>query len=468
MGMPKFPAETFRLSSTFLLALSQTTYAMAEQRNLLSRFPRTLATFLSFYYKRRLLLSFSSPAPSISRFSTSRRRLSRRLFPSKEEDELYRKLTSTFREQLAEKTTRTSKFYNSIIDESIILPAGAAGQPAAPLLTIEQLESLGRRIDAAGRAHNVSQLDALLSEAQHSRVRAVTTYNRLIRSYAQCRRLDRADAIHAFLCRDSILPTTRTLTYLIDAHLASIHHSETDNDDDNRGVPPPAMRYLDEMRALAFRPRTAFDFAVLIQLHARRDDTFEIEFLWRDAKELGVAGVQVCAAYLPWLVGKKGDLARGIEVWKEVVERAETGGPKGLPTMGQCRLLAPVVKAFANGKYVAEAHGMLVFLLSSAASAYKKIRSTATPISAIPPVVYTTVLQGYMSQSEPRRALEFYREMRTRYGVPEERFESAAAELVQMAEATQGRKEEGRGPEERWVPGYGMLAPAGWGEEGKT
>lgn len=231
------------------------------------------------------------------------------------------------------------------------------------------------------------------------------------------------------------------------------------------------MRYLDEMRSLALRPRTAFDFAVLIQLHARRDDAFEIEFLWRDAKEFGVAGVQVCAAYLPWLVGKKGDVARGVEVWKEVVERAEARGAKDLPTAGQCRLLAPVVKAFANGKYLAEAHGMLAFLLSSAALAHEKIRSTTTPISIIPPAVYTTILQGYMSQSEPRRALEFYREMRTRYGVPEERFEGAAAELVRMAEVTmQGwkEKEEGRGTEERWVPGYGMLAPAGWGEGGKT
>ncbi|RUS29220.1 hypothetical protein BC938DRAFT_480911 [Jimgerdemannia flammicorona] len=443
---------------------------MTRQPSSFSRLPVVIATLLSrYYYRQKLLL------PTTSYFSTTTH-LTSRPFRSKEENELYLKLTSAFREKLAEKTSRTTKFYTSIIDGAVILPAGAAGKGTTPsLLTVEDLEELWQRIDTAGRNRDVEVLDRLLDEAQRSRVRAVTTYNRLVKSYLQCGRLDRADATFAALHQNHILPTTRTFTLLINAHISRAQFpTSIAEDDDNRGVPEQAMRYLDEMRTLSLKPCTSFDYCVLLRLHARRDDVFAMEFLWRDlqaSKDIVRPFPYVYAAYLPFVVASRKDVRRAIDVWREMYERVEagtgaTGGGSSL-MFGQCVALVPVVDAFAGAEFATDAHALLGYLLSCTAS------SSATAASAkgsragfvVPAATYVAILRAYVAQGKSRMAVEFYREMGVRYGVTEEALGGEAAEVVKKARESVKREREEEERRRREV-GYGMFVPAGWTERG--
>ncbi|KAI8384648.1 uncharacterized protein BYT42DRAFT_493202 [Radiomyces spectabilis] len=202
-------------------------------------------------------------------FSTSTSRWFRRFLSPSEEKELYLGITSAFREKLAEKTTKNETSYSSII-EQVIFSGDASNKHLATSLSLERIDQMKQELDAAAKLRDTHTLDHLWQEMDRNHLRLVTMYNRLIRSYIASDALPTAEKVLQGLEKRRLLPTTRTLTYLIQAHIKS-------NQLDRAGF------YVEKMKHLSLlKLRTAFDASVILQYYMAAQEPHAIEILWRD------------------------------------------------------------------------------------------------------------------------------------------------------------------------------------------
>ncbi|KAI8097347.1 uncharacterized protein BX664DRAFT_326170 [Halteromyces radiatus] len=226
------------------------------------------------------LTSFSilSRQQTIAHFGTSSTQWFRRFLSPKEENQLYLGITALFREKLKEKSDSSNQSYSNIIDQVILgtqTTTTTISNIRPSQTTLKELGRLKQDIDAAGKAKDMEQLDFLWNELQQAGSQVPTTmYNRLIRSYLSCPSelgLEKAkQVVNMMETKQHRLPTTRTCTYLIQAHL-------------KRKLPLEEVRpYVAMLQHYSLdKLKTPFDCSVMMRYYIECGNTHAIDFLWR-------------------------------------------------------------------------------------------------------------------------------------------------------------------------------------------
>ncbi|ORY97571.1 hypothetical protein BCR43DRAFT_513957 [Syncephalastrum racemosum] len=226
-------------------------------------------------------------------FGTFAHKWFKRFLTPKEEKELLDGLTSTFRNQLAEQSAKSTQRYSDIIEQVIF--SGNVGSPstASNHLSLDQLKSIQGAINDATNAKDVARLTQLENTIVKDQVTHVPTLNRLIRGYVHNGAVDKAEGVLQHLIHERrLMPSTRTYTYLIQAHL-------------QQGHPERAGEYVDMMHKLLLKPRSGFDCGVLLQFYHSRDKPLAADALWRHINQHlknHALGYAFYTRYMDWLM----------------------------------------------------------------------------------------------------------------------------------------------------------------------
>ncbi|KAI7887216.1 hypothetical protein K492DRAFT_202817 [Lichtheimia hyalospora FSU 10163] len=244
-----------------------------------------LLTRPSCVQRARLLFRLRARQSCVRLYGTSRKRswFDRFLTP-KEEQELYFNITSTFRDYLQKQSTKSAKSYSNII-EQVILTGHTAPATTIPL---HRLDAIKQQLDDPSTP--VSELEQLWREMNKGQVSSVTMYNRLIRAFLRRDALSTAEKVFQQL---KLMPTTRTFTYLIDAHVKA-------GNLDKAQVYVERMQFLDKVR-----PRHAFDYNVLLRYYIQSNEPHAVDLLWNDIQQhvdIIKPGWSLYAYYMDWLV----------------------------------------------------------------------------------------------------------------------------------------------------------------------
>ncbi|KAJ8661454.1 hypothetical protein O0I10_002720 [Lichtheimia ornata] len=235
--------------------------------------------------RARLLLRLRARQSCVRLYGSSRKRswFDRFLTP-KEEQELYFNITSTFRDYLQKQSTKSAKSYSNII-EQVILTGHTAPATTIPF---HRLNAIKQQLDDPSTT--VSELESLWREMNKGQVSSVAMYNRLIRAFIRCDALSTAEKVFQQL---KLMPTTRTFTYLIDAHVKA-------GNVDKARMYVERMQYLDQVR-----PRHPFDYSVMLRYYIQAEEPHAVDLLWNDLQhhvDTIKPGWSLYAYYMDWLV----------------------------------------------------------------------------------------------------------------------------------------------------------------------
>lgn len=235
--------------------------------------------------RARLLFRLRARQSCVRLYGSSRKRswFDRFLTP-KEEQELYYNITSTFRDYLQKQSTKSAKSYSNII-EQVILTGHTS--PATTILP-SRLNAIKQQLDDPSTT--VSELEQLWREMNKGQVSSVAMYNRLIRAFIRRDALSTAEKVFQQL---KLMPTTRTFTYLIDAHVKA-------------GNMKKARMYVERMQFLdQTRSRHAFDYSVMLRYYIQANEPHAVDLLWNDIQQhvdTIKPGWSLYAYYMDWLV----------------------------------------------------------------------------------------------------------------------------------------------------------------------
>lgn len=210
-----------------------------------------------------------------ARYSNSPSSWFRRFLSPSEEKELYLGITSSFREKLNEQSTKSAQNYSHIIEHALFTakPKSAIINKASRtgMLSIARMEQLKLDLDAAGKQKDTAKLQKLEIEMDHANLKTVTMYNRLIRAYIWSDSLHLAEQVLLGFEERELVPSTRTYTYLIQAHL-------------KRDQLDQAKTLVTQMQHLSLhhRLRNDFDCNIMLKYYKACGDTHALDFLWRD------------------------------------------------------------------------------------------------------------------------------------------------------------------------------------------
>ncbi|KAI9314781.1 hypothetical protein BX666DRAFT_1963504 [Dichotomocladium elegans] len=233
-------------------------------------------------------------------YGTSRKRSwFERFLTPKEEQDLYLSLTSAFRSKLKKQSTQNAKSYGNIIEQVIFTSqpsnaistaaAAAKGTAANPLtISLERLDAIKQKLDDP-KCTDKTELERLWREMQDGHINSMGLYNRLIRALIRADALPSAVEVFRQL---TLMPTTRTFTYLIDAHLKI-------------GRLDKAEWYVDRMRYLNLNARTAFDCSILLRYYIQANERHAVDHLWHDVmqhKDTIKPGWLLYTLYIEWLL----------------------------------------------------------------------------------------------------------------------------------------------------------------------
>ncbi|CAO3657650.1 unnamed protein product [Mucor hiemalis] len=192
-----------------------------------------------------------------ARYSNSPSSWFRRFLSPSEEKELYLGITSSFREKLNEQSTKSTQNYSHIIEHA--------------LFTAKPKPTAAHKVSKTGKQKDTAKLQKLELEMDHANLKTVAMYNRLIRSYIWSDSLQLAEQVLLGFEERELVPTTRTYTYLIQAHLKR-------DQLDNAKTLVTQMQHL----SLHHKLRNDFDCNVMLKYYKACGDTHALDFLWRD------------------------------------------------------------------------------------------------------------------------------------------------------------------------------------------
>lgn len=271
--------------------------------------------------RARLLFRLRARQSCVRLYGSSRKRswFDRFLTP-KEEQELYFNITSTFRDYLQKQSTKSAKSYSNII-EQVILTGHTAPATTIPF---HRLNAIKQQLDDPSTT--VSELEPLWREMNKGQVSSVAMYNRLIRAFIRRDALSTAEKVFQQL---KLMPTTRTFTYLIDAHVKA-------GNMDKARMYVERMQYLDQVR-----PRHAFDYNVMLRYYIQADEPHAVDLLWNDLQQhvdTVKPGWSLYAYYMDWLVTRGGQF--------KALERLISSSQ--LPSTPPPRQMLPVLDRIIN------------------------------------------------------------------------------------------------------------------------
>ncbi|KAI8140546.1 hypothetical protein BJV82DRAFT_623025 [Fennellomyces sp. T-0311] len=270
-----------------------------------------------------------------ARFGTTRRNWFFRKFLSpKEEQNLYLGITAAFRQNLDKQTSESTKSYSNIIEQVILAttPTTTKKQP-----TLDQLQNWKVSLD---QANDEATLDQLWRELDQVELSSVALYNRLIRSYIRSGSLSKAEHVFQDL---KLMPTTRTFTYLIQAHVKA-------------NAMDKAKAYVEKMQYLDLRLRTAFDCNVMLKYYVEANAAHAVDILWRHIEQhidTIKPGWAIYTLYMEWLLKSK-DKALA-QVLQDALGRLEHK-----PTTSQARVVAQAAELLNTSHPVVADRAMLV------------------------------------------------------------------------------------------------------------
>ena len=193
----------------------------------------------------------------------------RRFLSPKEEKELYLGITSSFRDKLVEQSNKSTQSYSHIIEHALL--TSKATSNGASALSMARLDQLKLDLDAAGKNKEIHKIQALEMEMDHAGLTVVAMYNRLIRAYLWSDSLTLAEQVLAGFEQRGLVPTSRTYTYLIQAHLKK---DQLEN----------AKSLVKRMQHLSLhnRLRNDFDCSIMLKYYKACGNSYAIDYLWRD------------------------------------------------------------------------------------------------------------------------------------------------------------------------------------------
>lgn len=213
-----------------------------------------------------------------------------------QEHELFLGITSAFRKNLGQDSPHNQS-YAEIIEQAILATSSFSPKHRSPM-TLERFHELSNEIDQCGKAKDVAKLQSLWAEMDVARITAVGLYNRLIRAYIAADATDDAERVlQGLKARKDIMPTARSFTYLIRAHIQA-------------GERDKARQLVEQMQRLSLlrRLRTAFDCHVLMQYYIECNETHALDFLWKDLVQHADSikpGFDIYTLYMKWLLSEQ-------------------------------------------------------------------------------------------------------------------------------------------------------------------
>ncbi|KAL1922292.1 uncharacterized protein VTP21DRAFT_9831 [Calcarisporiella thermophila] len=284
---------------------------------------------------------------------------------SKSEQELYLKLTQTFRQKLLEKTSQPATLYNDAIINALS-PLKKA-KPGKPQLLHDQISQACARGD-------VADLRMLAKRAIETGEGAVA-YQRLMLGFIKAGEPEDAIQLYNDLLSEGHLPTRPMLTLLISATL--------------RKQRERCEEYVRVYHALGFRPGNKTEHVVLLRYHIWAQEIEHARKVWYSMRSKHFLDGNVGVDYMGFLV-KSGLVGEAAAVAKEV------GGDGIVLREGQPKRRAlELVKTFARNGYAIEAESLLLGVVAARDDAATE-----------------GVVEAYLAQNLPARALRFTRDAR--------------------------------------------------------
>lgn len=343
----------------------------------------------------RTAVQFRSCRNAHRSFGTFGHNWFKRFLTPKEEKDLLEGLTSTFRNQLAEQSAKSTQRYSDIIEQVIF--SGSVGSPAAASnhLSLEQLKSIQDAITDATNAKDVARLTQLENDIEKDQVTHIPTLNRLIRGYLHNGAVDKAEGVLQHLIHERrLMPSMRTYTYLIQAHL-------------QHGQPERAGEYVDMAHKLLLKPRSGFDCGVLLQYYHTSDKPLAADALWRHInqhlKTHGL-GYAFYTRYMDWLMQQQDKDAILEQVARHFIAHPAPS-THGVKYASQSTVLQRAARVLVQRDVrIAEA----LFWRSLSSNANPKIVISRDTVEAI--------FEEYFRQDKDLRVLALYYHLRRKEG----------------------------------------------------
>ncbi|KAL0090427.1 hypothetical protein J3Q64DRAFT_1729799 [Phycomyces blakesleeanus] len=346
-------------------------------------------------------------------YGTSATQWFRRFLSPKEEKDLYLGLTATFRDKLTEKTTYSAKSYSNIIEQAILNGRNHPNLPPRGKLSHERMQEIPHAIDLAGKIQDTTQLEAIQREMEEAEISTVTLYNRLIRGFIQSNAIELADNVFERLQSNHLLPTTRTMTYLIRAHVKKNNLEK-------------ARLYVEKMQHLSLNKlRTAFDYSVMLEYSIINGDSHAVDFLWRDIlkyAEIVKPGMGLYTQHLDYLTFRPELHSNLAEVAEEMLRRG-VASPTSFqwnPHAGQ--ILSKTVFTLAqNPEYATTSSQLLIFLIKASPHPWQPLSPLDQSINLI--------INAFLKRGQDLKALAFYYRLK-RHNAPDNAFSAETTRSI--------------------------------------
>jgi pentatricopeptide repeat protein len=360
--------------------------------------------------KKTICLFETRSAPFSSRATGWFRRF---LSPS-EEKKLYLGITSSFREKLVEQSNKSAQTYSNIIEHAILSAKPIPSKTTKTgMLSLARLEQLKIDLDTAGKAKDLDKLQQLELEMDKADLMTVAMYNRLIRAYLWSNALELAEDVLNKFDQRGLVATTRSYTYLIQAHLKRDQIEEAKN-------------LVEQMQHLSLlRLRNSFDCSVLLKFYQACGNSHAIEYLWRDMMvhvDIVKPGLGLFTQYLEYLLKEDHDIKTISQTTREFLLHQQQQQQLNLH---QYMTWIKAVKVLADSSLkedTQKAEHLLFYLIKKAPpkTSWDKAKGSIQQI-----------VSSYLREGQDLKALAFYYKLR-KTGVPDQAFET---ELMQSIES---------------------------------
>ncbi|KAI8077381.1 uncharacterized protein B0P05DRAFT_511408 [Gilbertella persicaria] len=327
-----------------------------------------------------------------------------------EEKKLYLGITSSFREKLVEQSNKSTQTYSRIIEHALFTQPSKTSKTG--MLSVARLEQLKTELDEAGKQKDVNALQQLQLEMDNADLTAIAIYNRLIRAYLWCDELTLAQDVLSKFEERGLVPTVRTFTYLIQAHLKKDQLEE-------------AKRLVEEMHRLSLsRLRNNFDCSIMLKFYQACGDSHAIEYLWRDMMAHADAvkpGFGLFTQYVEYLISKK-DLRLIAKTSQEFLAHHHQPSEQQL-LPHQYMTWVKSINLLVNNKANTQTADQLLFFLIKKAPPKMPWDKVKDAIECI--------VKSYLNEEQELKALAFYYKLR-KQKVPDQAFEQETLKSIEI------------------------------------
>ncbi|OBZ89456.1 hypothetical protein A0J61_02494 [Choanephora cucurbitarum] len=357
-------------------------------------------------------------------FSTKKTGWFQRFLSPAEEKKLYLGITSSFREKLVEQSNKSTQTYSHIIEHALLT---SPLKPTTGMLSITRIEQIKLDLDLAGKQKDLHRLQQLQLELDNANLTAIAVYNRLIRAYLWCDELALAENVLSNLEARELVPTVRTFTYLIQAHLKRHQIDQA----------KALVKKMDHLSLLKLR--TSFDCAIMLKFYQSCGDTHAIDYVWRDLMThatLVKPGLGLFTQYMEYLLDRQYDVKSVDKTVHQLLTHLQQDTSS--ITEHQYAVWIKSVNYLASkdqSAFTATAEQLLFFLMKRlpAKISWETINSSIDYI-----------LQSYLSEQQDLKMLAFYYKLR-KLNIPDESFQKATLQsietVLQRVETQSGQKD---------------------------